>query len=78
VKFVLTKELANELVRARLVPDGCAGVTLHVGVDGALLLQYEVFVTPDMLIGLGDAFATCGMRQLERERERERAREDGR
>jgi hypothetical protein len=64
MKYVLQRDLANELVRRNLVPPDSTAVTLVVGVEGVLRLQYEVMVTPDRLIALGDAFCTCGLQQL--------------
>jgi hypothetical protein len=64
MKIVPTRALTAQLIRLDLVPPNCAGVTFHIGVDGALILQYEIFITPDLLITLGDALATCGLQQL--------------
>jgi hypothetical protein len=54
-----TRALTNELVRLKFVPDDCVGVTLHIGVDGALVLHYDVFATTDKLRALAEAFVAC-------------------
>jgi hypothetical protein len=42
------------------IPSECRNVELHMGVDAAFILHYEVFVTDENLVKLGRALQRLG------------------
>lgn len=50
------------LATAGLVPANCRVIDLSIGVSGALAVKYEVFLTAEQLITLGEIFRAVGQR----------------
>ncbi len=45
---------------AGLVPDNCRGMHLAIGVDGAMSMTYDVFLTAEQLIAMGTVLRNVG------------------
>lgn len=54
--FLTNRALGSELQKRGLLPDNCREARLVVSVDGALVIQYEVYVTDEMLAAMGATF----------------------
>jgi len=49
--------LARELIARGLVPDHCRLIDVRIGVQGAVVLRFETYLTADQLQLFADAFA---------------------
>jgi hypothetical protein len=56
IRAVDVRRFHEPLQKAGLVPLNCRVVDLSIGVTGALVIRYEVFVTPEQLTALGLVF----------------------
>lgn len=52
---VSNQGIGDELMKRGLVPDNCVNVKIIIGLGGAMVIRYEVFVTPENLAAIGDA-----------------------
>jgi hypothetical protein len=48
------------LEAAGLVPPNCRVMEISIGVDGALMVRYEVFLTAEQTVALGGVFQQVG------------------
>ena len=53
------------LADAGLVPDNCRLLEMSIGANGAFVVRYEVFFTPEQLFTLGGIFQTVGAARKE-------------
>jgi hypothetical protein len=59
-RYVNVKRLHKPLEEAGLVPPNCRLLDLAIGTDGALIVRYDVLVTAEQLVALGEVFARIG------------------
>lgn len=52
-------KVADALKRVGLLPSECRHVEIHVGVDDAVFVRYEVMLTGEQLHALGQAFCAA-------------------
>ena len=64
---VVSQSLHAPLEAAGLVPPNCRLMEISIGVNGALTIRYEVFVTADELVKLGSVFQFVGDEMLKHE-----------
>jgi hypothetical protein len=54
------RALHGPLMDAGIVPKNCRLMSMQVGVSGGLSVTYEVYLTAQQLVTLGDIFRTVG------------------
>jgi len=64
-RYVNVKRLHKPLEAAGLVPHHCRLLDLVIGTEGALIVRYEVLVTAEQLVALGDVFTRLGNNIIE-------------
>jgi len=63
-KAFLVRALHRPLQEAGLVPENCRLMDLRIGVDGAFVVAYEVFFTPEQTVKLGEVLQRVGQTLL--------------
>lgn len=54
------RALHKPLMDAGIVPANCRLMSMQVGTSGGLVVVYEVFLTPEQLVQLGQIFQAVG------------------
>lgn len=59
-----TKRIEKELIARGLVPDGCKLLEVRIEPNSAVIVRYEVFVSPDRLDLFADALKAAAQEAL--------------
>ena len=57
---VSVRGLHKPLADAGLVPPNCRVMEISIGVEGALVVRYEVFLTAEQIVALGGVLQQVG------------------